>query len=232
MYEVTPTQKKLNTWVIILGALGGRPGVAGAGFLARAQESDCFAWADIHRADLFPKRRVVCIRNSWRTLLRIYCTPENYEAVAAMALDGVKRTERTRSRNVAQGREFRLIMLKRMAWWPLILISAFLYTAQPLLDERFGPIWVNAGALALGAICAGSARRILGIFCMLMSVASIIVMIQHGLEVTSYAHGLIHWNGFEAATDKGDLPFFIIGCVGMLGLLALALRNIVTGKTE
>ena len=229
-YEVTKTQKKLNTLVIILGALGGRPGVAGAGFLARAQESDFFAWMDIHRADLFPRRRVVCIRNSWRTLLRIYCTPENYDAVAAIAVDGVKRTADTRRKHIVQGREFRSVMLKRLAWLPLIFISAFLCTAQPLLDERFGPVWITAGVMALGAICAGAARRVLGIIGLFMGIGTTLIIVANGLKVTSYAHGFVRWNGFESATDKDDLLFFIIGCVGLLGLLVLSLRNILTAK--
>ncbi len=104
-YEVTPGQKKMNTAIIIIGALAGRPGVAGSGFLAKAQESGSFAWSDVHEIDLFPRRRVVCIRNSWRTLLRVYCTPENYDAVAAMALDGVARTAHARSELRAHGRE-------------------------------------------------------------------------------------------------------------------------------
>lgn len=231
-YEVTPRQKKMNTLVIILGAMAGKSGTMGAGFLARAQESDFFAWADVFRADLFPRWRVVAIRNSWRTLFRIYCMPENYEAVAQMAQEGVKRTARTRSRNVKAGREFRSDMLRRLAWWPLILISGILATAQPLLDERFGPVWATAGVLALAAICAGNARRVLGIIGLFMAIGTVGIEVANGLKVTSYAGGLISWNGFETATDGDDLPFFITGCVGMLGLLALSLRNIRTGREE
>ena len=174
----------------------------------------------------------MCIRNSWRTLLRIYCTPENYDAVAAMALDGVKRTAGTRRKHIIAGLEFRSIMLKRLAWWPLIFISAFLCTAQPLLDERFGPVWTTAGVLALGTICAGAARKVLGIFSLFMGIGTALIMIANGLKVTSYAGGYVRWNGFESATDKGDLLFFIIGCVGLLGLLALSVRTIITSKTE
>jgi hypothetical protein len=231
-YEVTPGQKKMNTAIIIIGVLAGRPGVAGSGFLAKAQESGSFAWADVHGVDLSPRRRVVCIRNSWRTLLRVYCTPENYDGVAAMALDGVERTARTRGKHIAQGRELRFAVLRRMTWWPAIAVFAVISTAQPLLNDGFVVVWVTAVALALGTLCAGTARRVMGLLGLLGGIALAVIVIANGLEVTSYAGGLMQWNGFHAATDADDLPFFLTGCIGVLGLLALSIRNIATGKAR
>ncbi len=229
-YEVTPGQKKMNTAIIIIGALTGRPGVAGSGFLAKAQESGSFAWSDVHEVDLFPRRRVVCIRNSWRTLLRVYCTPENYDAVAAMAMDGVARTAHARSEQVAHGREARSVVLKRLAWWPVIGVFTILATAQPLLNEEYQMVLVTAAALALGALFAGVARRMMGIVGLLACIVVVIIVVTNGLNVTSYGGGLIQWNGFRTATDTQDLPFFLTGCIGVLGLLALSVRDIVTGK--
>lgn len=231
-YEVTSTQRKLNTVVIVLGALAGKPGVAGSGFLARSQESMLFSWKDIHRADLFPRRRVVCIRNSWRTLLRVYCTPENYEAVADMIRDGVERAEPQRKRSIASARGERSTLLKRMAWWPWIVLSALLSTAQPLLDERFIAIWVTAATLVLGAVFSGPARRTMGAIGLIASAATVVVVIANGLKVTSMAGGFVRWDGFDSATDSQDLPLFIIGCVGMLGLLVIALCQTATRTRE
>lgn len=230
-YEVTSAQKVANLAVIVLGLVTVKPGMAGAGFLARAQESVFYDWASIHRVDVFPKRRVVCIRNSWRTLLRVYCTPENYNAVADMALDGVKRAEAVREDRIARARKSRSAMLKRVVWLPLVLISAVLCTAQPLLDGQFGLVWLAAAVLALSVICAGPARRVMGIVGALLVVGVALVVVHNGLAETSYANGLIHWNAFRTATDQDDLPFFVTGCVGALGLLALSVRSILTGKT-
>jgi hypothetical protein len=231
-YDVTSAQKTANLAVIVLGIVTAKPGMAGAGFLARAQESVSYDWASVHRVDVFPRHRAVCIRNSWRTLLGIYCTPENYDAVAAVALDGVKRAESVREERIAQARKSRSAALRRIAWLPVVLISAVLCTAQPLLDGQFGLVWLAAAVLALSVICAGPARRLTGIVGMLLVVATALVAIHNGLVQTSFANGLIHWNAFRTATDEGDLPFFVIGCIGALGLLALSARSILTGKRD
>ena len=231
-YDVTSAQKTANLAVIVLGIVTAKPGMAGAGFLARAQESVFYDWASVHRVDVFAGHRVVCIRNSWRTLLRIYCTPENYDAVAAMALDGVKRAESVREERIAQACKSRSAMLKRVVWLPLVLISAVLCTAQPLLDGQFGLVWLAAAVLALSIICAGPARWLTGMAAMLLVLGIVAVVVHNGLKETSFANGLIHWNAFQSATDKDDLPLFVIGCIGALGLLILSVRSILTGKRD
>lgn len=225
-YEVTAAQKKANVAVILLGVLSGKPGVAGAGFLARAQESAFYDWASVPRVDVSARHRVVCIRNSWRTLLRIYCTPENYDAVAAMALDGVKRAEMAREERIVQARKCRAAVLRRLVWLPFVGLFAILSTAQPLLDGRFGSVWLTAVVLAFGIVCSGRVRRLTGILATLLLVGTAIVVIHNGLAETSFANGLIHWNAFETATDGDDLPLFVIGCIGALGLLVLSVRSI------
>jgi hypothetical protein len=65
--EVMPAQKKLNAFIFWVGALSGRPGVAGSALLARSREREVVKWSDVHRVDLFPKQRIVCLRNTWRT---------------------------------------------------------------------------------------------------------------------------------------------------------------------
>ena len=67
---------------IIAGLLEGKPGVAGAGFLAVSGEKGGLAWENVRRYKEYPAERVISIRNSWRVVIRLYCTPENYRAVA------------------------------------------------------------------------------------------------------------------------------------------------------
>ena len=65
------------------GALARKPGVAGAGLIAASSEAMATRWAGIRRAVYDPRRRNITLRNRWRTIIVLYCTPENYEAVAA-----------------------------------------------------------------------------------------------------------------------------------------------------
>ncbi len=109
-------------------------------------------------------------------------------------------------------------------------VFAILATAQPLLNEEYQIVLVTAAALALGALFAGVARRVMGVVGLLACIVVVIIVVTNGLNVTSYGGGLIQWNGFRTATDTQDLPFFLTGCIGVLGLLALSVRDIVTGK--
>jgi hypothetical protein len=123
-------------------------------------------------------------------------------------------------------------MLKRLIWWPVILVSAMLSTAQPLLDDQFAPVWATAVVLALGVLCAGTARRLMGIIGLFGSVATISLVIVHGLKVNRFAGGYVRWTGFEAATNHGALWLFLLGSLGLLALSALSLRNIITARAD
>lgn len=66
---------------VVAGALGGRPGTAGAGLLAMSRERVGIRWNEIRRVNEHAEARVFSLRNSWRVVLRLHCTPENYEQV-------------------------------------------------------------------------------------------------------------------------------------------------------
>ncbi|MBU1174973.1 MAG: hypothetical protein KKH72_06175, partial [Alphaproteobacteria bacterium] len=68
----------------VAGALAGNPGVAGAGMLARSQNRRSVAWDAIVSAQFHPHRKAVSLKNSWRTLLIVFCTAETYDEFAAL----------------------------------------------------------------------------------------------------------------------------------------------------
>lgn len=68
---------------IAAGLLGGGAGVAGAGLLAQSSSSQEVAWRAVRSVAYSPRWRTVTLANAWRTVLVLYCLPENYEAVAA-----------------------------------------------------------------------------------------------------------------------------------------------------
>jgi hypothetical protein len=71
----------LNRAAIVAGALAGKPGAAGAGLLAASRESGGIDWKDIRRVREYPGQRALSIMNSWRVVVRLYCSPENYARV-------------------------------------------------------------------------------------------------------------------------------------------------------
>lgn len=88
-YGMGKRQKGLNRATVIVGALAGSPTTAGAGLLAASREQGGWKWAELHEARYFAGPRVISLRNSWRTVLRLHCTPENYEQVRAAVAAGI-----------------------------------------------------------------------------------------------------------------------------------------------
>ncbi len=89
-----------NRLAIVAGVLARKPAVAGAGLIAAGTEKAATRWTGVRRAVFDPGARRIGLRNRWRTVIVLYCTPENYEAVAAAvrahlaAVPDAKRPER------------------------------------------------------------------------------------------------------------------------------------------
>ena len=228
--EVTKSQKKMNTAVILLGILGGNPGTAGSGLLAKSQECQSFGWVDVFHIKLFPGMRVVELRNSWRTVARIYCTAENYEIAARLANEGVERTTNARGKNIENDRKFKSQLVRDLfnRWLIIGIISFILSTASPLL-ENMTPLFVTGILLLLGLLTSGNVRRFFGYIGMGLVIVTVIMMILNGSVVHSFAGGYIKYSNYSSATSGQDLKFFMFSVIGMLGLTACCLRNIYSG---
>ena len=73
--------KWTNRAAIVAGILAAKPGVAGAGLLAQSQEEGIVEWEEIRKLKLYPSLCAISVMNSWRVVIRLYCTPENYRAI-------------------------------------------------------------------------------------------------------------------------------------------------------
>jgi hypothetical protein len=83
-----------NRAAVIVGAATGSLTGAGAGLLAMSQESGQLAWDKLRKVKKYPEERVVTLMNSWRVVIRLYCTPENYEYVVQL-VDSFSTVSRT-----------------------------------------------------------------------------------------------------------------------------------------
>jgi hypothetical protein len=86
--------KAANRLAAVVGAMAGKPGVAGAGLIAMHDEERSAVWSSIAAAIYNPARRTITLKNSWRTVLHVFCTPENYDAVAARIAAEISGAER------------------------------------------------------------------------------------------------------------------------------------------
>lgn len=80
MENLSGRARGANTAAMALGLLAGKPGLAGAGMLAKSQERVAISWKDVRRVREHPDQRVLSLMNGWRVVIRLYCSPENYDA--------------------------------------------------------------------------------------------------------------------------------------------------------
>ena len=89
--------KKANRLAIGLGVALGKGQLLGAGLIGVSRESEEVNWSGAFQARFDPIRHTVLMRNGWRTLLWVQCTPENYTEVATQVAHHMTR-RRTTSR--------------------------------------------------------------------------------------------------------------------------------------
>ncbi len=113
--------KTANRLATLIGAVAAKPGVAGAGLIAMSGEERSAVWSSIVAAKYDPRRYVIALRNDWRTVLYVFCTPQNYEAAAARiaaSIDGAARPTQAR---------------RNPLWAPLGLTVVVVLATLPLL---------------------------------------------------------------------------------------------------
>jgi hypothetical protein len=75
--------KKANRLAIGLGVVMGKGQLLGSGLIGVSRESEAVNWSGAFQARFDAARHSILLRNGWRTLLWVQCTPENYAEVAA-----------------------------------------------------------------------------------------------------------------------------------------------------
>jgi hypothetical protein len=168
-----------NRLAVVLGALAGKPGVAGAGLLGMAQETTEMVWDDVRRLKIHPRTRVISLMDSWHVVLRLYCTPENYpvvlNAVQIWAARGLKKASQApRARGFPSSRR---LWLKSL----LAAVAAFLVTAWPL-EARPALIW-SLLAVSLGAIWFRALAHWFGIITLTLVGVILLSFVGQGLEM-------------------------------------------------
>jgi hypothetical protein len=83
--------KKTNRAAIVVGVLARSPQAVGAGLIGISRELEEVRWSGAFRAVPHPGENVIMLRNAWRSLLWVQCTPDNYAQVAAAIDTHMKR---------------------------------------------------------------------------------------------------------------------------------------------
>jgi len=75
--------KTANRLAVVAGILGRSPGVAGAGLIAATNTEQATVWKAVAHAHYHKAWRTITLSNGWRTVVTLFCTDANYDAVAA-----------------------------------------------------------------------------------------------------------------------------------------------------
>lgn len=194
-----------------VGALAGKPGVAGAGLIAMSDEERSAVWSGIASAKYDARRHTVALRNNWRTVLYVFCTPENYGDAAARIAANVARAARPAQarRNPLWG-ALGLTVLVVLAVLPLFAMP---YPFEPHL---LAVIFTFCFALATVWLVPLMAWAVLA------GVASIVVtIVLRGVEPK-----INHFTGSPytsfGSMDAADVAGFAVVAAGLLVLVFIS----------
>jgi len=74
----------INGLTVALGALAGKPALAGAGMLAQSRQKESLRWSRVRTVRYYPPSKTILLRGGWLEPLALFCTDENYERVREM----------------------------------------------------------------------------------------------------------------------------------------------------
>lgn len=132
-----------NKVAVVAGVLTGRPGVTGAGLLAASNSEQRIAWNAVAKVRYHKAWNAITLGNSWRTMVTLFCTAENYEAVAAAVAKAMEARP-------ALAKAVRKSPLPRLLLYTLLTVAACIpLFLLPDLDENalFPALLVLAFAL-------------------------------------------------------------------------------------
>lgn len=220
-YATGSKERKWSRAAIILGALAGSARTVGAGLLAASNEKGGFSWADIHRANEHAGPRVISLRNSWHVVLRLHCTPENYERVRVAVAAGVARGAAERAE--AEAGAAPSVPRPWHAYAAAVLspaAAAVLVTAWPWLQYEDGMRFLVLSVLLLIAagLLGGCIRRAAAA---LSLVPTVYVVYLTAAEMMSTSDGW--WPGDVVRGWEYDTGLLAITLAGEAVLIGLAL---------
>ena len=203
----------INTLLIIFGISSHRPGAAGTGLISASRQTVSVNWNDVFKVVLFPRNNVVVLRNSWRQVMVLYCTNDNYEEVAKFATSKVeKRSEQIKkdTKKIKKERIFIAICVPIAIFFGLLLGGLYKYSWEnPAL------VFIMTGLMVFTIILSGKTRK----FMAKITLISAILLLIYGLYVFFFM------NNFYFDFDGGRLIAFLSGIAGMIMISILLIRK-------
>jgi hypothetical protein len=201
--------------------------VAGAGLLAASREVTAIAWHDVERITVHRRERVVTLSSSWRTLLRLHCTAQNFDEVAARVERYIEQAAQDRASGAASetGAPDNSLARHRvglaLATWTLLALAfAFMTRAWYWAADDTALVVLMAVALLIPAGLLGRVGWVLAIPAGALATLALIVTIAIAAETSRSIFGYTYY------TYDLDTGAFWLAVAGHLGLMKLSLLSI------
>ena len=78
-----------STVAVVAGVLEANPTLVGAGLIGMSTSNQKAVWSSIERVRYHPSWKTISLSNGWRTVINLFCTPENYDEVAALVREAM-----------------------------------------------------------------------------------------------------------------------------------------------
>lgn len=202
-----------NRLAMVAGTLAGRPGVAGAGMLAMNNEEVGTAWRGVASARYDPARFTITLRNDWRPVMHLFCTPETYQEAAARVADGLSRVRRPASRGAARNP-----LWAAMGWSVVVIVSVLPLFGMPypFAPDLFAVILVLCFGLATVWLVPVMGWPVLAGIAWIAG-----TLVLQGLAPHTSRFSGDSFTGF-GTLDAGEWIGFSITCAGLAVLAAVA----------
>jgi hypothetical protein len=135
-----------NRMVIAAGILGGNLKAAGAGSIAASREKEFVHWKELSDAIYDKHRRMLKLRNRWRTVMLVVCLPDNYDQVVAITKKKIIPAKGA-SANKKKAKPLGMGLLRTLLV-TLMVLPIFALTFYPFELNMFLPLLMFLFALA------------------------------------------------------------------------------------
>lgn len=201
-----------NRLAVVAGALAGRPGTAGAGLTAMSSEETGTVWGGVASASYDSRRRTITLRNDWRPVIYVFCTPETYEEAASRIASGLAGVRKP-------GRRGRNPLWPTLGWTVVVILSVLPLFGMPYPFEPhlLSVILVLCFALATVWLIPLMGWPVLGGIAWIAAALAFQGLTQHTNQFSGNTY-----SGF-GTMDAGEWIGFGIACIGLAVLAGISL---------
>ena len=237
MEMISRKAKKVNRLSFFLGLAAGKPAVAGAGAIATSREYTELEWKHCHNAKYYPKAKAITLLNSWRAVIRLYCTDENYQEVADFVSKKLASVRESRlTKEPSEKVDFTKIALN-LAKFALVTATAWICLLSPFPIPEW--IIVTSWIAGILMIVLNPPPAIASTITIIGFLATLALKVLAGMQISNvfedfqynpnYRPSYANYSGFDNF-DFGDWGLFITMSVLIATVVFMSIGYLRAGR--